>query len=273
VVHPIERLRYVARAGAGAGADAALAQEAARALAGLGGDHAGLVTACRRLLARHPAAGPLWWLATRVLTSAEPAREARRVAAELDEDPTEGVLAGSLPEDATVCVVGWPGTAGPALVRRPDVELLVVDVEDELAWRSGRHEREVGRVEIVPGRGLGPAVLASNLVLLDASATGPGGVASPAGSLAAAAVARFAEVPVWAVGGVGRVLAPSLWDALVARLEGLGAGHAPAWERPAEVVPASLVQRVAGPAGVGTLAEAVAAADCPVAPELLRSPQ
>jgi hypothetical protein len=269
-VHPIERLRYVARAGPGAGDDTALVQEAARALAGLGDDQAGLVIACRRILDRHPGSGALWWLAGRVLTSAEPDREARRVALELDEDPTADRLAADLPDDAIVCVVGWPSQAGPALVRRPDVELLVVDVDDELGWRSVRHQREVGRVELVPGRALGRAVLASGLVLLEASAAGPGGVVGPAGSLAAAAVARVAEIPVWAVAGVGRVLAPRLWDALVARLD---RSRGDPWEAGAEVVPAGLVERLAGPGGVRSVADAVADADCPVAPELLRSPQ
>jgi hypothetical protein len=270
-MHPIERLRYVARAGGGAGAaaDAALAQEAARALAGLGDDHAGLVTACRRILDRHPSAGALWWLSSRVLTAAEPSREARRVAAELDDDPTAGLLAAVLPDDVVVCVVGWPGEAGPALVRRPDVELLVVDVEDELGWRSTRHEREVGRVELVPGRGLGPAVMASDLVLLEASAAGPGGVVGPSGSVAAAAVARVGDVPVWAIAGTGRVLASRLWDALVLRLE---RGSRPPWEWGAEVVPTGLVERLACPSGLVSVDEAVAASDCPVAPELLRSP-
>jgi hypothetical protein len=271
-MHPIERLRYVARAGTGAGAaaDAALTQEAARALAGLGDDQAGLVTSCRRILDRHPAVGALWWLAARVLTSSEPDREARRAAAELDGDLTGSLLAAGLPDDVTVCVVGWPAQAGPALVRRPDVELLVVDVEDELGWRSSRHDREVGRVELVPGRGLGPAVAASDLVLLEASAAGPGGVAAGSGSLAAAAVARVSEVPVWAVAGIGRVLAPRLWEALVARLDRDGPEP---WDRGADVVPAALLGRLAGRAGVTSLADAVAGADCPVAPELLRSPQ
>ncbi|MGH9117299.1 MAG: hypothetical protein ACRD0A_05330, partial [Acidimicrobiales bacterium] len=182
-MHPIERLRLVARAGAGAGGDASLVHEAALAVAGLGDDHAGLVTACRRMLDRHPASGALWWMAARVLTSSEPDGEARRVAAELDDDPTANRLAPALPDDATVCLIGWPGRAGTALVRRPDVEVLVVDVDDQLARRARRHEREVGRVEIVPGRGLGTAVASSDLVLVEASAVGPDGLAGPAGSL------------------------------------------------------------------------------------------
>src|SRR5215213_4877403 len=64
-VHPIERLRYVARAG---GLDLVeLVQDAALALSGFADDPAALVTACRSLVDRHPAAGPVWWLAARVL--------------------------------------------------------------------------------------------------------------------------------------------------------------------------------------------------------------
>ena len=69
-MHPIERLRYVARS---SGADQALlVRETAGALAGLGFDPPGLVTACRRILDRHLASGPLWWLCARVLTANDP---------------------------------------------------------------------------------------------------------------------------------------------------------------------------------------------------------
>ena len=57
-MHPIERLRYVARA-AGEGSTL-LACEAAGALAAFASDPAGLVTACRRLVDRQPTAGPIW---------------------------------------------------------------------------------------------------------------------------------------------------------------------------------------------------------------------
>ncbi|MGH9208547.1 MAG: hypothetical protein ACRD1G_18670, partial [Acidimicrobiales bacterium] len=64
-MHPIERLRYVARAD-GAG-PSALVRAAAGALAGFSGEPVALVTACRRLVDRHPAVGPMWWLAARVM--------------------------------------------------------------------------------------------------------------------------------------------------------------------------------------------------------------
>ena len=78
-MHPIERLRYVARA---RGADAeSLVRETAGALRGLGLDTAGLVVACRRIVERHPTCGPLWWLCARMLTSSDP-MAASRVAIE-----------------------------------------------------------------------------------------------------------------------------------------------------------------------------------------------
>ena len=78
-MHPIERLRHVARA---EGADPALvAREAAHALASVArSDPPGLLPACRRLISRHVAAGPVWWLAARMLTDAEPGEAARRSA-------------------------------------------------------------------------------------------------------------------------------------------------------------------------------------------------
>ena len=69
-MHPIEHLRYVARA---QGADpASLAEETAHALGSLRVDPSGLVVACRRIVERHPFVGPLWWLCANVTTSAEP---------------------------------------------------------------------------------------------------------------------------------------------------------------------------------------------------------
>src|SRR2546430_14843314 len=64
-MHPIERLRWVARSPEGE--VSLVAAEAADALAGFADDPAGLVIASRRLIERRPAAGPLWWLASRAL--------------------------------------------------------------------------------------------------------------------------------------------------------------------------------------------------------------
>jgi len=114
-VHPIERLRWVARAPEG---DMSLvAAEAADALASFADDPAGLVVASRRLIERRPAAGPLWWLASRVLCALDPTFEAMDAAADLERDRTAVALAGDLP-GGRVAIVGWPDQASAALRMR-----------------------------------------------------------------------------------------------------------------------------------------------------------
>ena len=267
-MHPIERLRYVARASGAP--QAALVRETAAALGSLAFDPAGLVTACRRVLDRHPSSGALWWLAARVLTTMGDAdEEGWRCADELDDDPTSEELAHALPAEATVCVLGWPELTGEALARRGDVEVLAIDALDE-GIGLVRQLRYAGvDASDVPVVGLGAAVASADLLVLEASATSPDGFVAVAGSRAAAAVAHHAGVPVWVVVGRGRRLPAELFAALTARVE---AEHArEPWLSPDEVVPASLVGCVSGPAGLVDPAIALATADCPVAAELLRS--
>lgn len=263
-MHPIERLRYVARS---SGADQSmLVRETAAALAALGFDPPGLVTACRRILDRHPASGPLWWLSARVLTANDPREEAWRAADEVGADTTADELSHALPEDATICVLGWPDQIGEALPRRGDVEVLVVDT---LGEGSGLVRRllasDVEAID-VPMAGLGAAAAASDLVLLEASAIGSTQLAAVAGSRAAAAVARHASVPVWVVGGVGRLLPTRMWDALARRLD----DACDPWDAEDDLVPLDLVERIAGPTGPVPVADALRRIDCPVAPELYR---
>lgn len=265
-MHPIERLRHVARA---TGADpAVLAREAAGALVSFRGDPAGLVTACRRLLDRHIEVGPLWWLAARVLVADDPSAEAWASAQALDEDTTARQLAADLPADTTVVVLGWPDVAASGLGRRGDIEVLVVDAGGYGRSFSSRLQAlDVPAVE-VPEGGLGPAVAEAGLVLLEATALGPDGLVAPTGSYAAAALARHVGIPVWAVAGVGRVLPGRLWEALTARLAD---GRDESWDRAVEVVPGDVVDVVVGPEATVPFAEAFRRADCPVTPELLKT--
>jgi hypothetical protein len=287
-MHPIERLRSVARAGR---EDATtLAREAASALAAFSSEPAALVTACRALVARQPTCGPVWWLAARVLAAADPGMEAWQAARELGRDDTPFVLAAALPEGATVVVLGWTEQVASALVRRGDVQALVVDALEEggplVRWlRRGDVE-----AELVPESGVASAVRGSQLVLLEATAlggplepghepasgaepqaapgpepgSGAGGLVALAGSAAAAATARQCGVPVWAVAGVGRVLPPTLWNAMTTRL----AANPCPWNDEEEIVPLTWVDAVAGPLGVEPVAEALARPTCPPAPEL-----
>lgn len=264
-MHPIERLRYVARA---SGAEQALlVRETAAALASLGFDPPGLVTACRRIIERHPASGPLWWLSARVLTAGDPVAEAWQAADDIGSDSTPRELAHALPDGASLCVLGWPELVGEALPRRGDVRVLVVDALDEGSGLVRRLAASDVDASDVPVTGLGAAAADVQVVVLEASAMGPQGLVAVAGSRAAAAVAHHAGVPVWAVAGVGRLLPSRMWEALARRVDD---GSAEPWEMEDEVVPIDLVDQVAGPAGLLPTRDALRRIDCPVAPELLR---
>ena len=262
-MHPIERLRYVARA---SGADQQLlVQETAHALSAFHDDPAGLVAAARRIVDRHPTSGPLWWLCARVLTAPEAHREAWEAVAQISEDPTATELAFALDADTTVCLVGWPEVVGDALPRRGDLDVLAVDALGEGSGLVRRLMQAGIDAVDVPTSGLGAAVAAADVVLLEAVAAGPDGFLAVSGSLAAATVARHAGVPVWAVVGVGRWLPPRMWSALISRRD---ARPEDPWDLDEELVPFDLVDVICGPGGVEPLADALRRTDCPVAPEL-----
>jgi hypothetical protein len=262
-VHPIERLRYVARA---SGADqAVLVRETAQALAAFRDDPSGLVAACRRIVDRHPTSAPLWWLCARVLTSPDGHREAWEAVEEIEDDRTAAELALALPEDATACVIGWPEVVGEALPPRGDVEVLAVDSLGEGSGLVRRLVQSGIDAVDVPTSGLGAAVASSDVLLLEAVAVGPTGFVAVSGSLAAAAVARHAEVPVWLAAGAGRLLPARMWDALAGRRATRAADP---WDLDEEVVPLALVDVVCGPNGLEPPREALRRTDCPVAPEL-----
>lgn len=266
-MHPIEHLRYIARA---TGADPALvASEAADALVQMARmQPAGLVPACRRLIERHVSAGPVWWLSARMLREEDPVRAGRDAAEQLRCDRTPDVLAECLPDSATAVVVGWPDLTVDALRRRGDIEVLVVDWESEgeLLVRRLR-DRDQSAVLVAPS-GVGPAATVADVVVVEALAAGPAGILATPGSMAAAAVAAHQRIPVWAVVGVGRLLPGQLWDAVLARLDESGIEP---WDRSVEVVPADLINLVVAPDGQAETADALQRPTCPPAPELFRA--
>lgn len=264
-MHPIERLRYVARS-TDADPDEIL-RAAAASLAGFADDPASLVTACRRLVDRHPANGPVWWLCARTLTAVDPADEAWRCLDDALGDPTPAELAHALPDGARVGVVGWPDRLLDSFGRRGDLEVRVVDVEgDGPGFVRELDGREVNAVDVAV-TGLAAAAAVSDLVVLDATAVGPETAIVAAGGWAMAAVAQTAGVPVWLVAGAGRIMPPTLWSSVTGRLRG---GATAPWGSGHDLLPLDLVDAMIGPTGPEPVAAGLRRGTVPDAPELRR---
>ncbi|MFV0258607.1 MAG: hypothetical protein ACK5PP_09200 [Acidimicrobiales bacterium] len=264
-MHPIEQLRFVARA---SGADASLlVQEAASALSVFASDRPGLVTAARRLLTRQPAIGPLWWMCHRMVLSDDPRQEARSVIEDLRHDRTGRNLAHELPDGATVVIIGWPDTIVEALPRRGDVSVLVVDVEGQGPAAVRRLERSDVIAEDIAAEHLGGAVTEASLVLVEVAAAGPAAALTDVGSLAAAATARAVGTPTWMVAGVGRLLPEAYWQEVAERTT---TTDEPAWMAAHEVVASGLIDRVVTADGVCHPDDAEPDT-VGIAPELLRA--
>ena len=229
-MHPIERLRAVARA-----RDleqTLLASEAASVLGSLAFDPMSLLTSCRRLIDRHPAAGALWWACARLLAADDARAEARRIALDLDDDPARIDLSLELPDGAVVAIV--PDGAGGS-----DLAGDLAGMRDDL--------------EVVEADGAAPAGgTTAGILLVETGAAGPDRFLGAAGTAEAMAEAREAGAAVWLLVAVGRRLPGPLFDALATRA-GTAAG---------EVLPMDGIDRIIEPRQV----------PCPCPPELLRQP-
>ena len=229
-MHPIERLRAVARA-----RDleqTLLASEAASVLGSLAFDPMSLLTSCRRLIDRHPAAGALWWACARLLAADDARAEARRIALDLDDDPARIDLSLELPDGAVVAIV--PDAAGGS-----DLAGDLAGMRDDL--------------EVVEADGAAPAGgTTAGILLVETGAAGPDRFLGAAGTAEAMAEAREAGAAVWLLVAVGRRLPGPLFDALATRA-GTAAG---------EVLPMDGIDRIIEPRQV----------PCPCPPELLRQP-
>jgi hypothetical protein len=260
-VHPIERLRWIARTHDEA--TTSLAAEAAWTIAELAAEEpAAVVTACRRLVEAHVTAGPMWWVAATLLAAPEPDRAARDAVDDLLADPSGDLLADELNErleGAAVLVVGCPAEIVlEAVCQLPSASVRVVASEAS-RWAAVRGfaavvaEASGWDFEEAPEALEGAAV-----VLLEALAAGPVGLVAAPGSRSLVEAAREASVPVWAVVGAGRVLHPQLLDEMLQR-----AGDS------VDLVLPGVIEAVIGPSGLGTPAEGLGRQCCPPAPELL----
>ncbi len=263
-MHPIERLRYVARA---TGADpATLVGETAMALRDLRMDPAGLVLACRRIIERHPSVGPLWWLCARLLSSTDPFELAAQLEMEVTHDSTAANLADALPPDSTVCLVGWSYTGMQAAVQRGDCRVLVVDSHGDGQSAVTALERANVSAEYVALESAAGAIVTADAVVIEALACGPGEALCAGGSHGVASIAYCMSRPAWLVSGVGTNLPDVMWSAMKARTF---CGRE-SWEVGVDVVPVELFASVIGPSGNSTSSQHKFVADCEPMPELLR---
>jgi hypothetical protein len=263
-MHPIEHLRYVARA---RGADpASLVRETAHAMSSMRFDPSGLVVACRRVVERHPECGPLWWLCAHLLTAQEPFQLAWELADEIDDDPTPDALAAAIPDDAVVLTVGWTDIAARALTRRGDVTVLVIDSRHNGSSLMQRLERHDVACELVQPEAIGRAVPVADVVIVEAHAASTERVLAPIGSAAVAAMAATCGVPVWLVAGVGRRLPRDLVVAIDERVAKVD----DPWQLDTDVFSTGCITHVVGVRGLAVSSPDALAAECPMAPELLR---
>ena len=237
------------------------------ALASMRTDPANLVIACRRIVERHAGIGPIWWLCSRLLTSDDPSELAWELAEEIDTDPTDRRIAMALPDEAVVLTIGWPEIGGAALMRRGDVSVLCADSRHQASAFMQRLERCDVDCEPVPSESLARAAAAADLVLIEAVAASSQQVLAAIGSHVVAAVAATVGTPVWLAAGVGRRLPVQYVTAIADRVT----VDAAVWEVEFDDVPLGLISHVGSIDGVSDQVADSLSADCPFAPELIRS--
>lgn len=224
-----------------------LVREAAYALADFAYDPMELLTACRRLVERRPACGPLVWVCARILSGSDPVAEAYDCVAALQRDRTVEELAGQIPGEASVLAVGLSEAARAAALLRPDLELM-------LAEPSGAGDPSVCR----PDRTV-------DLVILEANVVGDREALVRSGTREAALAAKQ-RAPMWLVAGLGTVLGDQMWTG--ARDLALRDQRDRGGSVGIEVVSLDCVDIVVGPSGPHPTSELRFRRECPIVPEL-----
>ena len=210
-------------------------RETAQALVAFHDDPPGLVAASRRIVDRHPTSAPLWWLCARVLTAPDPHHEAWDAVDEIVGDTTPTELGLRHPARRhrlrdRLARAGRRGAAPPRR-RRGAGRGLAGGGERPRAPAHARRHRRGRRAHL---RASGRRWPRRTCSCSRRWPPGPTGFVAVSGSLAAATVARHAEVPVWVAVGVGRWLPARMWQALPDRQATRAADP---WDLDEEVVP------------------------------------
>lgn len=264
VVHPIERLRYVARA-THVPADV-LARETAMALADFVGDDAGLLIACRRILDRQPSSGALVWLAAHVLGAPNQRKALWDAVEQLEDDRTPAALAYSLPDDAVVAAVCWNDRLATLARKRGDLSFVIVDTDGNAEYQIDRYADDGQSIVTVDAEAMAQGLFEATHLLMTFDALGPEHGLVPIGTFPAATVARHLDLPVWGVASVGVALGERMYGGLAKRWNQRSGD--PRHLRELEEVPVKLVDQVVTTSGAVTPGQAVQAGGCPIVAEL-----
>ena len=273
-MHPIEHLRYVARA---RGADpVSLVRETAAALSGLSHEPAGIVLAVRRIVQSHPTVGPLWWLCSHTINAADPFEAIQKCEEEIRSDATIKNLRDAVPQDAKVCVVGWPTSILHALATRSDLKIFVVESNGDGDAAVDRLLSMDVNATLVQFENLSRVIAECDYVIVEALATGSSEILCSAGSHGVVALGYCEQKPVWLVTARGTRLPTVLWEGMTSQVLGVVTcdDHDDRDDRKSEslvdVVPASLFSRVISPLGISDDLASPFLPECPPATELLK---
>ncbi len=213
-MHPIERLRFVARSGEIDPTE--LAVEAAYALADLANDRRVLVQSCRRLLEFHPTCAPLLWVCAKALTANDLRGTLFEGISALEGDEaTEELFA--LPASGSVVVAEASRSILRALCDRPDLAMRLVGSPHHV--RRGMRYLTEG---LLPAQGFAlnevdSALLGDPLIVIEPLAVGNGEYLLSAEGAAIYDAACERSLPVNLLLEVGRHLPDELFAALCAR--------------------------------------------------------
>ena len=263
-MHPIERLRYVARA-SHIPADV-MARETAIALVSFTDDEAGFLIACRRILDRQPTAAPLVWLAAHGLGAPDPRVALWDAVETLEDDQTDAALAFSLPDDAVVATVGWSEAISTLARKRGDVRFVLIDPDGSAEYQIDRLIDAGTDATVVDPEATAQAIFQATHLIVPFDAFGPEQGLAALGTFAAAAVAKHIEVPVWGVAPIGVALNDRMYQGLIKRWDAQTTD--PRHLRLVEEVPVALIDEVVTTAGAVSPDQAIRGSACPIVPEL-----
>lgn len=211
MVHPIERLRYVARAGDEE--PVLLAEEAALGLGAMSFDRRALVPASRRLLEAHPSCGPLWWVVAHLLVADDVRAAVNQALDELALDPTPEELAAGFPAGAVI-TSGLGSISLSAVSLRPDIEVHLLGPHRSLRSALRSLDGEVQASGFSPEE-IDEALEDAQLVLVEALGAGPSGCILSESDARLVEEGAKAGLVIWAVVGAGRLLPHLLFEAML----------------------------------------------------------